>query len=88
MLAPRLIKPRRKLRGDGWALHEVLNYESTHHYGVPAWYFDANNLPVFETQHTYLMRDKLLRRRRSARLRSHSGIRSGLCPQEVVEGAR
>ena len=59
-MAPRLIELRRKLRGDGQPLHEVLAYAPTHHYGIPAWFGDPDNPPVFESQHVYLKRHGLL----------------------------
>ena len=60
VLAPRLIQTRRKLRGEGRPLHEALNYAPAHHYGIPAWFGDPGNPPVFESQHAYLKRHGLL----------------------------
>lgn len=60
VLAPRLIQTRRKLRGDGKPLHEALNFAPSHHYGIPAWFGNPDNPPVFESQHAYLKRHDLL----------------------------
>lgn len=60
VLAPRLIQTRRKLRGEGKPLHEALNFAPAHHYGIPAWFGDPDNPPVFESQHAYLKRHGLL----------------------------
>lgn len=60
VLAPRLIETRLKLCGEGKPLHEALNYAPSHHYGIPAWFGDPENPPVFETQHAYLKRHALL----------------------------
>jgi hypothetical protein len=60
VVAPRLIETRRKLRGDGKPLHEALNYAPSHDYGIPAWFGDPDNPPVFESQHAYLRRHGLL----------------------------
>lgn len=60
VLAPRLIETRRKLRGEGKPLHEALSYAPAHYYGIPAWFGDPENPPVFESQHAYLKRHGLL----------------------------
>lgn len=60
VMAPRLIELRRKLRGEGQPLHEVLNYVPVHHYGIPAWFGDPDTPPEFETQRAYLKRHGLL----------------------------
>jgi hypothetical protein len=41
-------------------LHEALNYAPSHDYGIPAWFGDPDNPPVFESQHAYLKRHGLL----------------------------
>jgi hypothetical protein len=60
VLAPQLIELRRKLRGEGNPLHEVLNYTPSQHYGIPAWCGNPDDPPVFESQRTYLKRHGLL----------------------------
>jgi len=60
VVAPRLIETRRLLLGNGQPLHEVLNYAPAHHYGIPTWFGNPNEPPVFETQRTYLKRHSLL----------------------------
>jgi hypothetical protein len=60
VLAPQLIELRRKLRGGGNPLHEVLAYSPAQHYGIPDWCGNPDDPPVFESQHTYLKRHGLL----------------------------
>ena len=60
VMAPRLIKLRRKLRGEGQPLHEVLNYVPAHDFGIPAWCGNPADPPTFEPQRTYLKRHGLL----------------------------
>jgi len=57
--APRLIEPRRLLRGSGKPLHEALLVTPAHNYGIPVWFGDPDNPPVFESQHAYLKRHGL-----------------------------
>ena len=57
--APRLIEPRRLLRGSGKPLHERLCTVPAHDYGIPVWFGDPDNPPVFESQHAYLKRHGL-----------------------------
>jgi len=38
----------------------VLAYAPAHHYGIPAWFGDPENPPIFESQHAYLKRHSLL----------------------------
>jgi hypothetical protein len=59
-MAPRLIELRRKLRGEGQPLHEVLNYVPAHDDGIPAWCGNPAEPPTFEPQRTYLKRHGLL----------------------------
>lgn len=58
--APRLIETRRKLRGNGKPLHEALLIAPAHDYGIPVWFGEPDNPPVFESQHAYLKRHGLL----------------------------
>ena len=58
--APRLIETRHKLRGDGKPLHEALLIAPSHDYGIPAWFGNSDQPPVFESQHAYLRRHVLL----------------------------
>jgi len=57
--APRLIEPRRLLRGNGKPLHEALLIAPAHDYGIPVWFGDPDNPPAFESQHAYLKRHGL-----------------------------
>ncbi|MET4677569.1 hypothetical protein ACVKN3_003188 [Luteibacter sp. PvP120] len=88
VMAPRLIELRRKLRGEGEPLHEVLNYVPAHDYGIPAWCGNPADTPTFEPQRTYLKRHGLLLPADRAPSTSRFRIRCAWSPRSDGSGCK
>ena len=56
----RMIEPRQLLSGSGSPRHEVTANAPSYRYGIPHWFGDLDDPPLFESQHAYLKRHGLL----------------------------